>query len=217
MRCPLCQSRPAKRRCPGVGQTICAVCCGTKRLVEIRCPSDCGYLAASRQNPPSVERRQHEQDVMLMMPAVAELTGRQSRFFFLFQSIVARQPADPLRPIIDADVAEAAASVGRSLETAARGVIYEQLPQSLPAQALAAALRRAYDEVTAQLEGPRSPLERDAARALTALADAARRVGPLAGDARQGFLELARRVLKPGPKAAESTTPSSPPSSLIIP
>ena len=86
MRCPLCQSRPAKRRCPGVGQTICAVCCGTKRLVEIRCPSDCGYLAASRQNPPAVERRQHEQDVLLMMPAVAELTDRQSRFFFLFQS-----------------------------------------------------------------------------------------------------------------------------------
>lgn len=217
MRCPLCQSRPAKRRCPGVDQTICAVCCGTKRLVEIRCPSDCGYLAASRQNPPAVERRQHEQDVMLMMPAVGQLTDRQSRFFFLFQSIVARQPSDPLRPLLDADVAEAAGSVARSLETAARGLIYEQVPQSLPAQALAAALRRAYDEVTAQLEGPRSPLERDAARALTALAEAATRVGPLAGDTRQGFLELARRVLKPGPKAAESPAPSAPPSPLIIP
>ncbi len=119
--------------------------------------------------------------------------------------------------MIDADVADAAASVGRSLETAARGLIYEQAPQSLPAQALAAALHRAYDEVTAQLEGPRSPLERDAARALAALAEAARRVGPLAGDERQGFLELARRVLKPGPKSAESTVPPSPPSSLIIP
>src|SRR6476660_5092044 len=137
MRCPLCNSRPAKRQCPALGQTICAVCCATKRLVEIRCPSDCGYLASSRQHPAAVTRRQHEQDVMLLTPALAELTDRQSRFFFLFQSIVARQPSDPLRPLVDADVAEAADSVARTLDTASRGVIYESTPQSLTAQELA--------------------------------------------------------------------------------
>ena len=219
MRCPLCRSRPAKRQCPALGQTICAVCCGTKRLVEIRCPADCGYLAASRQHPPAITRRQHEQDVMLLTPALAELTDRQSRFFFLFQSIVARQPFDPLRPLLDADVADAAASLGRSLDSASRGVIYEQMPQSLPAQDLAAAFRKAYDEVTAQLQGPRTPLERDAARAFDALADAARRVGPLAGDARQGFIELARRILKPsrGGQTAEGGAESPGPGSLILP
>ncbi len=216
MTCPLCQSRPAKRQCPALGQRICAVCCGTKRLVEIRCPSDCGFLASARQHPPAVEKRQHEQDVTLLMPAIAELTDRQSRFFFLFQSIVARQTSDPLRPLIDADIAEAAASVARTLDTASRGLIYEQAPQSLPAQELASTLRRAFDEVAVELKGPRSPLERDAAVALQALAEAARKVGPLAGRDRQGFLELARRLLKPtGPEAAAGPDAGS--GSLILP
>lgn len=218
MRCPLCNARPAKRQCPALGQAICAVCCGTKRLVEIRCPSDGGYLSASRQHPPAVARRQHEQDVMLLTPALAELTDRQSRFFFLFQSIVARQPSDPLRPLVDGDVVDAASSVARSLESASRGVIYEQLPQSLPAQDLAASFRKAYEEVTAQLQGPRTPLERDAAKSFEALAEAARKVGPLAGDARSGFIELARRILRPsGEQPANQGTADRGPGSLIIP
>ena len=210
-RCPLCRARPAKRRCPALGQTICAVCCGTKRLVEIRCPSDCGYLASARQHPPALVKRQRDQDVALLMPAVAELTDRQSRFFFLFQSIVARQPDDPLRPLLDTDVAEAAQSLAKTLDTASRGLIYEQTPQSLPAQELTAALRGAYQEVVGRLEGPRTPLERDAARALGALAEAARRVGPLAGDDRRGLLELARRLLKPAAGESPGDEASAPP------
>ena len=155
---------------------------------------------------------------MLLTPALAELTDRQSRFFFLFQSIVARQPSDPLRPLVDGDVVDAASSVARSLESAARGVIYEQLPQSLPAQDLAAEFRKAYEEVTAQLQGPRTPLERDAAKAFEALAEAARKVGPLAGDARSGFIELARRILRPsGEQPANQGTTDRGPGSLIIP
>jgi len=214
MRCPLCNSRPAKRQCPALGQTICAVCCATKRLVEIRCPSDCGYLASSRQHPAAVTRRQHEQDVLLLTPALAELTDRQSRFFFLFQSIVARQPSDPLRPLVDSDVVDAASSLARSLESASRGVIYQQLPQSIPAQDLASAFRKAYEEVAAQLQGPRTPLERDAAKAFDALAEAGRRVGPLAGDSRSGFIELARRILKPGEGPVADEPPAG---SLILP
>ena len=136
---------------------------------------------------------------MLLMPAMSELSDRQSRFFFLFQSIVARRPSDPLRPLVDADLVEAADTLGRTLDTASRGVIYEATPQSLAAQELAAELRRAFDEVAVELKGPRSPLERDASRALQALAEAARRVGPLEGNERQGFLELVRRVLRPSP------------------
>ena len=39
MTCPLCRQE-ATRACPAVGQDICPVCCGTKRLVEIACPPD---------------------------------------------------------------------------------------------------------------------------------------------------------------------------------
>jgi hypothetical protein len=217
MPCPLCRSRPAKRQCPAVGQLICPVCCGTKRLVEIRCPSTCSYLTSAKRHPAAVTRRQHERDVSLLMPAMTELTDRQSRFFFLFQSITARHPSDALRPLLDSDVAEAAGAVARTLETASRGVIYESTPQSLPAQELASAFRRAFDEIAAELKGPRSPLERDGARALSSLSEAASKVGPLEGNSRDGFLTLVRRLLKP--QSAPSGQPEEPASgpSLLLP
>jgi hypothetical protein len=49
MKCLLCESRKAKRFCPAKGAQICPVCCGSKREVEIDCPSDCVYLHAGRE------------------------------------------------------------------------------------------------------------------------------------------------------------------------
>jgi hypothetical protein len=195
---------------------ICAVCCGTKRLVEIRCPADCGYLATARQHPPAVAQRQHERDVALLLPALSELTERQSRFFFLFQSIVVRHRADPLRPLVDSDVADATASVAGMLETASRGVIYEQTPGVLNAQELATALKQAFAEVTASMEGPRSPLERDAAKALRGIEDAAKRVGKIVADERRGYLELARRLLKPNRATEAADEKVHPPGGGLI-
>lgn len=195
MTCPLCGLRPAKRRCPAVSQSICAVCCGTKRLVEIRCPDDCVYLASARRHPAAAVQRQHELDVALLLPAMTGFTERQSRFFFLFQSIALRHPSDALRPVLDADIAEAASAAAATLETASRGVIYERAPAGLNAQELAGAFGRAFEEIVQQVQGPRTPMERDAARALRGIEEAARRVGPLAGDERTGFLGLMRRVL----------------------
>ena len=195
MPCPLCRERPAKRRCPALNDTICAVCCGTKRLVEIRCPDECVYLASARKHPAAVVQRQHEIDVALLLPAMSGLSDRQSRFFFLFQSLALRHPDDALRPLLDADVADAAAAAAASLETSARGVIYDQQPASITAQELSGAFRRAFEEIATGTGGPRTPLERDAARALRGVEEAARRVGSIVGDARTGFLTLARRVL----------------------
>src|SRR5207245_10096949 len=46
--CPICDKRKPARFCPGKGETICSVCCGTEREVTIDCPSDCPYLVSSR-------------------------------------------------------------------------------------------------------------------------------------------------------------------------
>ena len=97
--------------------------------------------------------------------------------------------------MVDADIAEAAAATAATLETASRGVIYEQAPATLNAQELSAAFGHAFEEIVQQVQGPRTPLERDAARALRGIEEAARRVGPIAGDTRTGFLGLMRRVL----------------------
>lgn len=204
MTCPLCRSRQARRQCPALSQTICPVCCGTKRLVEIDCPDDCGYLASARRHPPAQLQRERDRDVSLLWPALATLSERQSRFFFLFQSLAARLPQDPLRPLRDEDVAAAAAALATTLESAARGVIYEQQPDSLPARQLVAAMRSAFDQLAAELEGPRTPLEKDAARSLRSVEDAARRIGPIVGDPARGYLALLDRVLEPSTRRPDS-------------
>ena len=216
MPCPLCSTRPAKRRCPALSRAICPVCCGTKRLVEIRCPDDCVYLASARRHPAASVQRQHELDVALLLPAMSGFTDRQSRFFFLFQSVTLRYQGDALRPVLDADVADAAAATATTLETAARGLIYQQPPVSTTAQELSAAFGHAFEEILQQVQGPRTPLERDAARALRGIEEAARRVGPIAGDPRTGFLELMQRVLGAQKARAVEARPAAGPS-IILP
>jgi len=196
------------------------VCCGTKRLVEIRCPPDCGYLASARQHPPAVVQRQQHQDVALLLPVMNELTERQYQFFLLFQSVVARHRSEPLRPLVDDDVSVATASVASTLETASRGVIYEHSTTGVNAQELSAELKRVFGEVSGQMEGPRSPLERDAAKALRAIEEASRGVGKVVGDEREGFLNLVRRVMKPDPTRVPHEDKAAEPGSgglIIVP
>src|SRR5688500_11327324 len=122
MICPLCRQRKARRSCPALQQSICAVCCGSKRPAEISCPSDCVYLTAGREHPAAVIKRQQERYVATQLPTIRHLTERQYQLFFLFHSAIARHvPVDLLR-LLDSDVADAASAVAATLETAARGV-----------------------------------------------------------------------------------------------
>ena len=57
----------------------------------------------------------------------------------------------------------------------------------------------AFEEIATELQGPRTPLERDAAKALKSLDEAARRIGPIVGDTTRGYLDLLARVLEPPP------------------
>src|SRR5262249_11210358 len=81
--CPLCGTRKARRGCPAVGQQICPVCCGTKRLVEIACPGDCPWLASAREHPPAVAVRRHQRELGLVVQFMRDLNERQSELFFL--------------------------------------------------------------------------------------------------------------------------------------
>src|SRR5437762_9619981 len=137
MSCPLCRSRKEKRFCPALNQTICPVCCGTKRLTVIQCPDDCVYLTSAREHPAAVVKRQQEHDVAILLPTIQGLTERQYQLFFLFQSLMSRHAPEGFTRLLDNDVAEAAGAVASTLETAARGVIYDHAAQSPPAQRLA--------------------------------------------------------------------------------
>src|SRR5688572_5143637 len=132
MGCPLCGRSKAKRACPALGQQICAICCGTKRLVEINCPSDCVYLNSARTHPPAVVQRQHEQDRAMLMPLLHGFSERQARVFLLLAAVISRYQSDALQKLADEDVAQAAESLASTLETADRGIVYEPQPASLP-------------------------------------------------------------------------------------
>ena len=64
-KCSLCGRRRGRRACPALGESICAACCGTKRLVEISCPPECSYLRSSQAHPPAAVQRQRERDLQL--------------------------------------------------------------------------------------------------------------------------------------------------------
>ena len=193
MPCPLCHQRKPRRDCPALGRSICTVCCGTKRLVEIDCPADCVHLSAAREHPASVVRRQHARDVAVLLPTVRDLTERQHQLFFLFHVVVAGHKPEGFARLVDADVAEAAQAVAATLETAQRGVIYEHAAQSIPAQRLAAELRAA-------LEGARKDgavvYDGEAAIALRAIERGAREVGAATGQGETAYQDLIARLLQ---------------------
>ena len=134
MSCPLCLERRPRRHCPALGRTICTVCCGTKRLVEIDCPPDCGYLVAAKVHPAAIVRRRQELDLGFVMAMRNGLTPAQSELLMALLSFVAGLHADPLLRLQDEDVAEGAGALAATYETADRGLIYEHRPNSLVAQ-----------------------------------------------------------------------------------
>ena len=211
MICPSCGHRKARRECPALAKTICPVCCGTKRLVEIQCPSDCGYLASAREHPAAVVRRQQERDVSRLLPTIRHLTERQYQLFFLLHTLIARHRPQGLTRLVDSDIAEAAAALAATLETAARGVIYEHTPQSPPAQVLAAEMKTVLAQIREQ---GATAYDRETAIVLRAIEQGAREVkAPDEGNA--AYVDLMARLLQntespQSPKAA-------PASALILP
>ncbi|MBI4886621.1 MAG: hypothetical protein HY824_05980 [Acidobacteria bacterium] len=211
MLCPSCGQRKARRACPALAQTICATCCGTKRLVQIQCPATCAYLASAREHPASVVRRQQEQDVARLLPTIRHLTERQYQLFFLFQSAITRHRPEGFARLIDADVADAASAVAATLETAGRGVIYEHTPQSAPARSLAAALTALLAQIREQ---GAKVYDGEAAIALRAVEQGARTLRAGAHDTT--YVELVGRLLQG--QAADEARPESPVApSLILP
>jgi hypothetical protein len=208
MMCPQCGQRRGKRACPALGQTICPVCCATKRLVEIRCPKDCSYLVASKVHPSATVKRRQELDLRALLDGMGRLSEEQLQLFFLIQSFFLRVVPGMPRPV-DADVADAAAAVAATLETASRGVIYEHQAATAGGRRMAADLLGVLREAG---RGGGSRFERDSAEVLRGIERAAR-PSALAEPGQRTYLDLVTRVLRQG-EADEA--PVDPPS-LILP
>jgi hypothetical protein len=214
MPCPVCGHGKARRECPALGQTICPVCCGTKRLTEIACPSTCRYLAAAREHPAAVVKRQQERDVALLLPSIRHLTERQYQIFFLFQTLIARHTPEGFARLLDEDVAEAAAAVAATLETSARGVIYEHSAPTVTSQRLAGEMRGMLAEMREQ---GASVYDREVAIVLRAIEAGARSAGATPGAADTAYLTLVGRILQLPAAPAGGSTTGGPASSIILP
>jgi len=210
MTCPLCRQRKAKRSCPGVGQEICPVCCGTKRLVEIACPPTCVYLETAQRHPAAVVKRQQESDLTVLMGALGRVSERQLQLFFLIQSFITRfgTKSDSMTRLVDADVADAAGALAASLETASRGVLYEHQATSPAGDALRRELKAFLEQIG---RGAGARFEREAAEVLRGIERAARHDTPGVGSGAVDYLSLAARILQERPPETQPVSP------LIIP
>ena len=203
MTCPLCQKRPTKRACPALGREICATCCATKRLVEISCPDDCRYLESAHKHPAAVVKRQIDRDVTVLMTSMGRLSEQQLQLFFLLQSIILAFKPEGLAGLIDSDVAQAAGALAGSLETASRGLIFEEATSSMVAEELRKELRQVVEEVT---KSGGSRAEREVAMVLRGIERGAQHQGGLLdGEGPKGYLELVGRVLQQGSPGRPAT------------
>lgn len=218
-KCPVCRERKPKRACPALGQTICTVCCATKRLIEIKCPADCIYLSSARSHPPAVMQRRQERDLGFLLPLVSDLTETQYRLVVLLQSVIVKHSEGALPALQDGDVAEATAAVAATLETAGKGIIYEHQAVSVPAQRLSAELRRVVTELLDRNPSQQARVERDTAAGLRRIERGAREAArALVGDETPVYLRLLNRTFVPTPASVGEDTPASdsPAKSLII-
>ncbi len=216
-KCPVCRERKPKRACPALGQTICTVCCATKRLIEIKCPADCVYLTSARSHPPAVVQRRQERDLGFLLPLVSDLTETQYRLVVLLQSIIVKHAEGAIPAVQDGDIAEASATLAATLETAGKGIIYEHHAVSVPAQRLSAELRRVVTELLDRNASQQSRVERDTAAALRRIERGAREAErALTGDETPVYLKLLNRTFAPSPSSGDEPSRSEPASGNLI-
>jgi hypothetical protein len=144
-RCPLCSGRPGKRYCPAKEVQICAVCCGTKREIEIECPGSCPHLQAGRSY--ESEKRLPE----------AQVTARLQQFDNAFiertswvldaisRSVLEERLSSAW--LVDTDVIEAYNSLAATMKTLSSGIYYESLPEGPVRLALFRRVKAVLDEL----------------------------------------------------------------------
>ncbi len=199
MRCSLCGTRKARRACPALSETICPVCCGSKRLVEIACPQDCGWLRVAVTHPPAAQQRQREDDQLRLRELLAGLSEPEYVVLTTCLQAALRYRRTAVPAPQDTDLRDAAAALRATFETEARGLVYEHRPESLIAARLGDTLREALQKLDAD------GFPRVNVNAIPALRRIERQAArPVAGpEAPTAFFEFLGRTLREGPDEAQ--------------
>ena len=190
MSCPLCRQRKGKRVCPARGAVICSTCCGTKRLVEIDCPSDCAYLTGAHAAGWDGRARDRETDLRRLGPHLSGLTEGQIALALLALSGLAAIHARR-SDLDDALLLGAVEALRKTVDTRERGVLYDHPPQDARAQVLVEELALLFEARDAA-GAVRRPSDRDLGVVLRAL-EAAVRDTLAEGEGPRAFFTTAAR------------------------
>ncbi len=145
MKCPLCGQRKGKRACPAKNASICAHCCGEKRILEIDCPESCEFLQIGRTHESRAQRTRH-----LFTADPAKLEKRR-RVYTDYQNVVAHietflaEERRLSRDLSDKDVAEAIDLLLATLRTEEKGILYERVSSDLSIDGLRRRLKEVLD------------------------------------------------------------------------
>lgn len=143
--CPLCSQRAGKRYCPAKDVKICAVCCGTKREVEIDCPAACPHLKASRS---------YELEKPIPDPELAAKVQRfgqdfLEKYYGLLDILTLAVIEERMNSawLVDHDVVEVLKALRETLKTLSSGIYYESLPDGPVRQGLFRRLKELLDQM----------------------------------------------------------------------
>jgi hypothetical protein len=141
MKCVLCDLKKAKRFCPAKNASICAQCCGEKRVLEIDCPESCGYLKTGRErDAEDYARRLRSLDTATQQRNREVLRNHQDVVAHL-EFTIARERLSS-RDLTDRDAAEAVRVLLETYQTENKGVLYEKTSDDLRVEALRRELRK---------------------------------------------------------------------------
>jgi hypothetical protein len=144
MKCLLCEARKAKRFCPAKAGQICAVCCGTKREVQIDCPSNCVYLHAGREYEGSkLARTTAPPPRTARLWQAAFLNSHYPLMLGLSQVVTAVRRSSP--ELADTDLLSVFDSLLQTFNTLDKGIYYDSAPERPNQRSLYLALKQFLD------------------------------------------------------------------------
>ena len=160
MKCKICNTRKPRRYCPGLGDDICSICCGSEREVTVNCPLDCQYLVEARQHeklPVASAEQIPNQDVK-----IKEEFLRDHEPLLIFLGAKLLEASVETAGAVDSDVQEALESLIRTYRTLESGLYYETRPNNLLSAGIHQKIQDAVQELRKELSEKGSAPIRDA-------------------------------------------------------
>ncbi|MBN2242394.1 MAG: hypothetical protein JW793_06865 [Acidobacteria bacterium] len=140
MKCAVCNERKAKRPCPAANSSICPLCCGQKRVLELDCPETCQYLQSGREH----ESAEFGRRLRSLDPKQQEKSRRilaENKDVVAHLEYAIAQQRLQSRNLKDADVSKAVGILLANYRTEDKGILYERNCDDLRAEPVRMELR----------------------------------------------------------------------------